>query len=103
MAKKVEGISVRLYSGCRKFVKVYAAFFQGCDNGSALSGIAPFVSQIRSRWIDAPYFLARVVGIFLHTELFAIRVEFVDEVGGNFDPSVVHVIFAWFVTIIVVI
>ena len=94
VAEQIEGIGVGLCCGRGEFVEDNAALFQDAMMAARSSASLHFDREIHRGRIDAPHFLTGIVGEFLHAELFAIRVEFVDEVCHDFHPTIIYIVFA---------
>ncbi len=83
MAKKIEGIRLRLVGGRPQLLETDASFFKPVDDFGSLFGVRPPFTQISGRRVESSYLLAGVIGVLDDTELFPVEVEFVDQVCGD--------------------
>lgn len=79
----------------RQFREVDAAFGQGSYDFATLFGVGPSRAEIGGGWSNRAYTFGSVIGIPNDTELFAVGVQLVDEVGNNLDLASVEIELAW--------
>ena len=79
-------------SGClSQFVEFDAPVGQCSDDLVATAGVCPAVAKLGGVGKQGPNLVGRVVGILHHPQLIALRVEFIDQMGRNFDLPAIDV------------
>jgi len=91
VAKKIEGIRLRLVGGRPQLIEADAPLFKTFNNFGSLFGVRPPFMQISGRRVESSYLLSGVIGVLDDTELFPVEVEFVDQVCGDLNLTLVEV------------
>ena len=94
MTEQVERIGIRLTGSFCQVVEIDAPLGETLNDLGSLLRVSPLCSKLRRGAIERADFLRCVVGELDHTQLFPIRIEFMDDVRHNLDLTSVKVVLA---------
>src|SRR5579883_833740 len=91
MAEKIERVRVRLFRLLGEFLKADTALCERLDNFAALVRVGPAGAEFLHGRSQRAHGLGRIFGITHHAKLFAVRIEFMNEMSHHLNLAAIEV------------